>query len=113
MDLKSLLHVEGDPLKPILYALAYAFVGASGPLVVALQYGDYIWAADDVVFATTSTLAVFGAAYAMWALFGKRVPAWVGLAIAVIVGCLAAQVLQLYLIEQVVGIEPHAGKGYL
>ena len=113
MDLKTLLQPGGDPWKAIPYALAFSLLGASGPLVVALQYRDWMWAMDTVAFSIVLPLVILGLGYALWGLFGTRLAPAVGLAIAVVAGCVAAQALSLYVSEVLLGFEPHPGKGYL
>jgi signal transduction histidine kinase len=113
MDLKTLLQPGGDPWKAIPYALAFSLLGASGPLVVALQYRDWMWAMDTVAFSIVLPLVILGLGYALWGLFGTRLAPAAGLAIAVVAGCVAAQALSLYVSEVLLGFEPHPGKGYL
>ena len=113
MDLKTLLQPGGNPWKAIPYALAFSLLGASGPLVVALQYRDWMWALDIVAFSVMVPVIILGFGYALWGAFGARLPAGAGLALAVVGGCVAAQVLSLFVSEQLLGVEPHPGKGYL
>ena len=113
MDLKTLLQPGGDPWKAIPYALAFSLLGASGPLVVAVQYRDWLWAWDVVALSIVVPLMILGLGYTLWALFGARLAPAVGLGIAVVAGCVLAQALCLYVTEQLLGFEPHPGKGYL
>jgi len=113
MDLKSLLQPGGDPCKAVPYALAFSMLGASGPLVVALQYRDWMWAMDIVAFSIIAPMMILGVGYGVWGVFHRRVPAAWGLGIAVVVGCVAAQALCLFISEELLGMEPHPGKGYL
>jgi hypothetical protein len=62
-------------------------LGASGPLVVALQYRDWMWAMDIVSFSVIVPLLILAAGYALWGAFGTRLPAGWGLGIAVVGGC--------------------------
>ena len=48
MDLKSLLSPVGDPYRLIPWMLAVSLLGGSGQLVIALQFGDYLWAFNQV-----------------------------------------------------------------
>ena len=113
MDLRTLLRPGGSATNPVPYLLAFALVGGSGPLVVALQYRDYYWAFEVVTFAIYCALLILGVAHALAWLFGPRIPAALGIGIAAVVGCLLAQALLLYLSEVVLGMDPHPGKGYL
>src|SRR2546423_7697308 len=110
MDLKSLLRPEGDALKPVPYALAYSLVGASGPLVVALQYRDYFWAAGTVTYAIYSALFVLAAGHVVWLSFGNRMPTAVGLGLAVVAACLASQATGMQLQDPI--REGHPRKSY-
>jgi signal transduction histidine kinase len=112
MDLKSLLQPGGQPLKAIPYLLAVSFVGASGPLVVALQFEDYLWALGTALFSTYTPFYILAVAYALWAAFGTRLAAPAGLALAVIAGCLAGQATAILVAEEVMGVERLPGKGY-
>jgi sensor histidine kinase YesM len=103
MDLKSLLAPDGDPLKIVPYVLAYALVGASGPLVVALKFVDYLWALELVVFACFTGLGVIVAAHALDAIFGSRLRAGVVLALSVIVASFTSVLLELHMVENVLG----------
>src|SRR4051812_35136835 len=109
MDLKSLLQPDGDRLRIFGFALAYSLVGASGSLVVCLKYRDYIWAMDVAFFSVACALFVIASAWALWAAFGKRLPTATGLVLAVVIGCLVSQVLELWIIEQLLGFEIMAG----
>ena len=113
MDLKSLLQPGGQPFRLVPYLMALALVGGSGPLLIALQYRDFLWALQCVAFAAYSPFFILGAAYGLWALFGTRLATWVALALAVIGGCLAAQAFSLFFAEHVLGLTPYPGKGYL
>ncbi len=113
MDLKSLLQPDGDPWKPLPYALAYAFIGASSGLLGAVQYHDYIWLAEEAFYAVESPLVLIGTAYLVWFVAGKRFSTPVLLAISVILGCMAAMALQLYVAEDLCGLDTLPGKGYL
>src|SRR2546430_9348770 len=112
VTLKSLLQPNGDALKPIPYAMAYSLVGASGPLVVAVQYKDYLWATDIVFFSTVCALLLIATGYAVSAAFGERLPTGIALAITVVAGCLLAQLLELHLTENLVKFTPHPEKTY-
>jgi signal transduction histidine kinase len=113
MDLKSLLQPGGDPYRLIAWMLVVSFVGTSGQMVIALQYGDYLWAIGVAACNVYCPLFILAAAWALWALFGARLPAGWGLALAVVVGCLAAQVFMLEWYERINGPENYPGKGYL
>ena len=112
MDLRTLLQPGGDPIKIIPYALAISFVGASGPLVVAIQFKDWIWAIEVAAFSAMSPLFVLATAYALWWSFGQRLSAAWTLGIAVVAGYLAAQAFLIFLGEEVFGNLPYY-KGYL
>ena len=99
MDLKSLLRPGGDALKPFVYGLLYAFVGASGLMAMAVQYGDWIWAADISYYSVISAVLVFGIAHGLAATAGDRIPAPWALAISVVGGCLLAQMLDIYVFD--------------
>src|SRR5258705_4656174 len=96
MDLKSLLQPAGDRLKAFLYAIAYGLVGASGWLVVALQYRDYIWALGAIVFPAMGGVMLVASGYALWGIFGKRIPTPLALVLAVVAGCVASQLCEMY-----------------
>jgi sensor histidine kinase YesM len=113
MDLKSLLEPDGRPLKIIPYALAYAVIGCSGQLVVALKWKDYAWAMDAVGFSLISAIAIVAAGRLTWRIFGQRFTTSAGLALAVIVGCFATTVLDLYVMHNVLGYGPYEDKPYL
>src|SRR5512141_1713500 len=95
MDLKSLLQPAGDPVKPLLYGILYAFVGASGLIVVAFQYGAPLWAAVIAFYSVVSAAMILGVGHALCAGLGGRMPAAWGVGIAVVVGCIATQVLDI------------------
>ena len=113
MDLKALLQPGGDPLRPIPGLLLFSLLGASGPLAVAIQYRDYLWAAENVSFALATPILILAVAWTAWALAGRRLPAAIGLGLAVFAGCLAAQALMIFLTERLLGFETYPGKGYL
>lgn len=110
MHLESFLQPGGNALRPLPYMLALALAGASGTLVGAFQYRDPLWAAATLLYAVYSPFFLLAAGYAAWGLFGKRISAAAGLAIAVIVGCLLAQAFCLYLNEVVLGLDVHPDK---
>jgi signal transduction histidine kinase len=112
MDLKSLLAPDGRPLKLVAYALAYSLVGASGFLVVSIKFQDYIWALETAVFSTICALAVVGAAHLLARLGMRNRPA-TAITLAVIIGCFAAMLLDLYTMENLMGFEPWPGKPFL
>ena len=112
MDLKSLLQPDGRPFKLVPYALAYSLVGASGFLVAALKFQDYIWALETAVFILLSTFAVLGTAHLL-DLCGMRNRPATALALAVTIGCFATMLLDLYVMEHVLGFAPYPGKPYL
>jgi signal transduction histidine kinase len=112
MDFKTLLQPGGDPWKVIPYALAVSFIGVSGPLVVALQFGDYPWAMECVFFAAYSPFVILAIAYALWWTFGERLPAPWALGLSVVLGCIAAQAI-LLAIATAAGAPPMPGKGNL
>src|SRR5829696_4019126 len=112
MDLQSLLRPGGSAFRLYLFAVAYALAGASGLLVVALQYKDYLWVADIVFYSLMSAAVILGLAHALWWAFGKRVPAAWGLGTAVFAGCLVSQVLELFIFEQLLEMAPHPMKSY-
>jgi signal transduction histidine kinase len=112
MPLKSLLAPGGDPWRLVPYALLVSLVGASGQLVVSLQFRDYLWAATVATYLVYTPLLVLAAAHAIGALHGGRLgPGWT-LAIAVVAGCFAAQVLMIELSALVFGPEMVRAKGY-
>src|SRR5258706_8593840 len=113
MDLKSLLEPGGRPLKIVPYALAYAAIGCSGQLVVAIKYKDYAWAMDALGFSLISALAIIAVAHGVWRVFGSSFTTPAGIALAVILGCFATTIFDLYLMHDVLGYGPHAGKPYL
>ena len=82
-------------------------------LVVALQFREYVWAAMCVTQAVYCPLLVLGAAHLACALAGERLGSAGSLAVAVLAGCFAAQVLQIEMGRLVMGAEPIAEKGYL
>ena len=113
MDLKSLLQPDGDRLKAFLYAIAYALAGASGWLVVALQYRDYVWAMSAVVFPAMGGLMVVASGYAVWGIFGKRIATPVALVLAVTAGCVATQLCEMYVMEVLLGYSEPGRKPFL
>jgi signal transduction histidine kinase len=113
MDLKSLLQPGGDPYRLIPWAFVVAFAGSAGQLAIALQFGDYLWAISVAAFSVYTPLFILAFAYALLALFGPRLPAGSGLALAVAAGCIAAQVFMLWWHERLFGPETYPGKGYL
>ena len=113
MNLQTLLRPGGNALKPIPYLLAFSLIGASGPMIVALQYGDYVWAAECVAFAIYTALFVLAAAHLVWALLGERLGTGWGLALAVVGGCVAAQALAIAISDMLMGGgNPYPGKPY-
>jgi signal transduction histidine kinase len=112
MDLTSLLRPDGRPLKLVPYMLAYALVGASGFLVVALKFQDYIWAFETQFFVLLSALAILATAHLL-DFAGFRHRPVIALALAVTIGCFAVMALDLYVMEEVLGFEPWPGKPYL
>ncbi len=112
MDLKALLCPDGRPLKLLPYALAYSLVGASGFLVVAIKFQDYIWAFETGVFILLSTFAVLGTAHLLDRIGMRHRPA-TALTLAVVIGCFATMFLDLYVMENVLGFEPWPGKPFL
>ncbi len=112
VTLKSLLRPDGDPWKPIPYAMAVSLVGASGSLVAAIQYKDWLWATEVTVFSVLCALAVVGLGWVLWRGFGERVPAPFALAIAVVVGCVATVALEIVCSEAMMHM-PHPDKPYL
>ena len=113
MDLKSLLQPDGNPWKPLPYALAYSFVGASSGMLGAVQYRDYIWLAEEGFHALQSPLVLMAVAYLVAFTLGRRISTAWALAIALLAGCIAAQALQMWVAEDLCGLEPYPGKGYL
>ena len=114
MDLQSLLRPGGDPVKPFVYALLYAFVGASGLLAAALQYSDWIWAADIAYYSAISTVMIFAIAHGLAATGMKRLSAPWALGISVVAGCLLAQMLDIFIFDTLSNLpqEPHGWFGY-
>jgi hypothetical protein len=109
----SLLEPGGRPLTIVPYALAYAAAGSSGQLVVAIKYEDYVWALDALGFSLFSALAIIAAGHLVWRLFGRSFTTPAGIALAIIVGSFASVILDLYLMLDVLGYGPHAGKPYV
>ena len=112
MDLKSLLQPGGDPWKPLPYMFAYAFIGASASLAGAVQYHDYIWAAEEAFYVFQSPFVLMATAYLVWFATRRRLGVPWQLAIIVFFGCMAAMALQLA-VAQTSGLQPHPGKSYL
>jgi signal transduction histidine kinase len=112
MDLQSMLRAGGSAFRLYLFALVYALAGASGLLVVALQYRDFIWVADIVFYSLMSAAVLLACAHALARVFGRRLPAAWGLGIAVFVGCLISQVAEMWIFEQVLDMAPHPMKSY-
>ena len=113
MDLKSLLQPNGDRLKAYLYAMAYGLVGASGPLVVAVQYRDFIWAAGAVLFPVVGAVVIISCGYLVWGVLGKRVSTPVGIVIAVVIGCVTMQLCEMYVTEVLLHMEAPSEKPFL
>lgn len=113
MDLLAQLQPPGRPFKAMPYALAVSFVGVSGSFVVSLQYGDYVWAMTNAVFAVLAPFLVLGSAAVLRSIGGQRLSTpWV-MGLAVVTGCVATQIICLFVSEQLLGMEPHPDKGYL
>jgi hypothetical protein len=113
VTLKSLLAPDGDPWKPIPYAMACSLIGASGLLVVAIQYKDFIWATEVTSFSVLCALAIIGVAWALWALAGDRLSTPLALGIAVVLGCLVTAVAEVHVLDALLPPDPHMNKGYL
>jgi signal transduction histidine kinase len=86
-------------------------IGASSSLAIALQYRDYIWATSAVVYAIVCAACVLAAGYLVWFVAGKRLSTPILLALAVFLGCLAAQTVDI-LLSDALGME-HPGKSVL
>jgi signal transduction histidine kinase len=112
MDLQSVLRPNGSAFRLYPYAVLYALAGSSGLIVVSLQYKDFIWVADIVFYSMMSAALIIGFAHAAWHLFGARLPAAWALALAVFAGCFVAQVVELYVFEQMLDMAPHPHKSY-
>jgi len=113
MDLRSLLRPGGDPWRLIPWGFAAALVGGSGPLVVALQYSDYLWALTVIAYAVYAPLFLLACAWALNGAFGERLPVAWALALSVVAGSLLAQVFMLALSEHVLGLDRSPHKPYL
>jgi len=113
MDLNALLQPDGRPLKLVPYMLLYALVGASGPLVVALKYQDFIWVATLVAYSCISALLILGAAHAIQAAGWRRFTTGASVGLAVLVGCFIAQCLDLYVHTLLMGPDAFAHKPLL
>jgi signal transduction histidine kinase len=113
MDLKSLLQVGGRPARLLPWMLAASFVSASGQLVIALNFSDYLWAFGVAAFNVYCPLFILAFAWTLWGAFGARLPAGWGLAIAVALGCIAAQAFMLEWHARLFGPDTYPGKGYL
>ena len=114
MPLKDLLTFRGDPWRLLPYALLVSYIGMSGQLIVALQFRDYLWAMFTVTHAVYCPLLVLATAHLLARGGVERLtrgPWAVGL--AVVIGCFAAQALQIELKEWLQGPERIASKGYL
>ena len=112
MDLRAFLHPDGRPLKLLILAVVYAMVGCSGFLVVALKFRDYMWAMDATAYSVISALLTVGFAHLLGHTRLRSHPA-VAIAIAVAFGCFASTLLDLYVSEVVLRIEPYPGKTFL
>src|SRR4051812_33160164 len=112
MDLKAFLEPDGRPLKLLVYAAAYAMVGCSGFLVVAIKFQDPMWAFEASAFSAFSALAIVAFAHLLDRSRLRSSPA-AAIAIAVIAGCFASTLLDLHLMENVLGFEPYPGKSFL
>jgi len=99
VTLKSLLQPDGDPWKVVPYAMACSLVGASGSLVVAVQYGDWLWASEVTVFSIVCALGVMAVGWVLWGVFGERLPTPVGLALAVVIGCVACVATEIWCVD--------------
>ena len=104
MDLKSLLQPGGKPLKAVPYMLAYSVIGASGPLVVSVQYRDWLWGAAVMTHAIQGALVLLLAGYCVWWLVGRRISTPLALGIAVVAGCMVSQLLAMYVTEELLGL---------
>ena len=92
--------------------MAYSMVGASGFLVVAVKFRDYVWALETAFFIAICALAVLGTAHLLDRIGMRHRPA-LALALSVIVGCFATMLLDLHVMENVLGYEPWPGKSFL
>jgi len=112
MDLRAYLFPDGRPLKLLVYALAYGMVGCSGFFVVAVKFEDYTWALEASSFSAISALLIVAFAHLLVRSRWRSHPG-AAIAVSVIFGCFAATMLDLYLIEYGLGIEPYPGKTWL
>jgi signal transduction histidine kinase len=112
MDLQSLLRPGGSAFRLYLFALVYALAGASGLLVVALQYRDFMWVADIALYSVMSAAVILLFAHALAAAFGKRLSAGWGLGLAVTLGCFVSQVAEMWIMEHAFNMEPHRAMTY-
>src|SRR5690349_5306876 len=113
VTLKSLLSPDGDPRRPVPYAIAVSLVGASGSLVAAIQSQDWVWAVEVIAFSIACALSIVGIGWALWGLLGERLPTPVALGIAVGVGCVAATAAEICVGDALMPIASHPEKSYL
>ncbi len=113
MEARHLLRPGGDPWKLVPYALAVSFVGAAGQLVIPVHFGDYIWAASVATHATYTPLLILAFAHLVGTALGPRAPGAAVLALGILGGCFAAQVLSIEFYQLLAGRETTPGKGYL
>ena len=111
MDLQSLLRPGGSAFRLYLFAVVYALAGASGLLVSALQYRDFVWAADIASYSVMSAAVILLFAHAL-AAFGKGLSAAWGLGLAVTFGCFFSQVAQMWILEHAFDMAPHPSMTY-
>jgi sensor histidine kinase YesM len=112
MDLQSLLRPGGSAFRLYLFALVYALAGSSGLLVVALQYRDFIWVADIAFYSMMSAAVILLCAHALGVVAGRRISAALALGIAVVVGCLVCQVVEMWIFENALNMAPHPSMSY-
>jgi signal transduction histidine kinase len=112
MDLQSLLRPGGSAFRLYLFALVYALAGSSGLLVVALQYRDFVWVLDIAFYSLMSAAVILLGAHALAAAFGRRLTGSWGLGIAVTLGCLVSQVVEMWIFENALDMAPHPMMSY-
>ena len=113
MRLQDLLTIRGDPWTLACYALVVSFIGTAAPLALSLQFRDFVWALQVAAHAVYCPLLILALAHLLVAARAERfiTGAW-ALAIAVVAGCFAAQLLMMQFHVLVHGPETNPAKGF-
>lgn len=112
MTLDLLLRPGGRPAKAVIIALAFSFITVSSSLVVAFQIGDYLWGASLILAVIYCPLFIIGILYTIRDVYGPDAPPIWSIAIAVVLGCVLTQAMNLFITEEVFGLHSPPDKTY-